>query len=496
VVTTAVHGGIFMPRFHGRIQVDLLGERVGGVLQPPRYRPLPNSPVFQVGEDETADILNVGGDIRLGLAVGHDEVVVGVPSDSKGILPRHTGIIGTTGGGKSTTVAGFVSQAQVAGLAVILLDVEGEYTRLNEPTTDPQMRSLLARRGLSPEGVKQTSVYHLVGREAANPDHPRLAPFSLRFSDLSPYTVSEILDLSDAQMERYLLAYDTAKAALRRFGVIQADDLQLDELESGCPGLRLDHLIDVASAFEAALTGGTPTFRSREFRDPTRADELTKTVQADKKKTSFPVSWRVLLGRLGRLHRLAVFDNPQAKPIDFERLLDPGSVSIVDLSDTDSPDLTNLAISAILRGVQRAQETAYEAAARVGQPLPGTLVVIEEAHEFLSKERIARMPHLFAQVARIAKRGRKRWLSLIFVTQLPQHLPRQVLGLVNNFVLHKINDVVTINRLKGSIAGIDEALWTRLPGLAPGQAIVSFASMARPLLVAIDPAPARLRMID
>ena len=118
VVTTTVHGGVFMPRYHGRVQVDLLGERIDGVLQPPRYRPLPNSPVFVVSEDETAGVLNVGGDIRLGLAVGHDEVVVGVPSDNKGVLPRHTGIIGTTGGGKSTTVAGFVAHAQAAGLVL------------------------------------------------------------------------------------------------------------------------------------------------------------------------------------------------------------------------------------------------------------------------------------------------------------------------------------------------------------------------------------------
>src|SRR3712207_5523318 len=106
------------------------------------------------------------------------------------------------------------------------------------------------------------------------------------------------------------------------------------------------------------------------------------------------------------------------------------------------------------------------------------------------------MDTLFQQVARVAKRGRKRWLGLVFVTQLPQHLPRQVLGLVNNFVLHKINDATTISRLKGSIAGIDDALWQRLPGLAPGQAIVSFTSMARPLMVAVDPAPSKLRMID
>ena len=34
-------------------------------------------------------------------------------------------------------------------------------------------------------------------------------------------------------------------------------------------------------------------------------------------------------------------------------------------------------------------------------------------------ERIDKMPVLFQQVARIAKRGRKRWLGLCFVTQLP-----------------------------------------------------------------------------
>ncbi len=106
------------------------------------------------------------------------------------------------------------------------------------------------------------------------------------------------------------------------------------------------------------------------------------------------------------------------------------------------------------------------------------------------------MPNLFEQVSRIAKRGRKRWLGLVFVTQLPQHLPRAVLGLVNNFVLHKINDAATITRLRASIPGIDDALWARLPGLAPGQAIASFTSMARPLLVAIDPAPSKLRMVD
>ncbi|MEZ4681116.1 MAG: hypothetical protein R2932_43575 [Caldilineaceae bacterium] len=106
------------------------------------------------------------------------------------------------------------------------------------------------------------------------------------------------------------------------------------------------------------------------------------------------------------------------------------------------------------------------------------------------------MPILFEQVATIAKRGRKRWLGLTFVTQLPQHLPDEVLGLVNNFILHKISDAGVVNRLKRSIGGIDEGLWSRLPSLAPGQAIVTMTSMTRPLMVAIDPTPCKLRMVD
>ena len=124
------------------------------------------------------------------------------------------------------------------------------------------------------------------------------------------------------------------------------------------------------------------------------------------------------------------------------------------------------------------------------------VVVIEKAHKFLSAERIRQMPVLFQQVARIARRGRKRWLGLCFVTQLPQHLPDEVLGLINNYVLHKIADANVISRLRRSIGGVDDGLWNRLPNLAPGQAIVTAASLARPLLVAIDPAPAKLRMIE
>lgn len=177
-------------------------------------------------------------------------------------------------------------------------------------------------------------------------------------------------------------------------------------------------------------------------------------------------------------------------------MIKEGRVSIIDLSDTDSTLVNNLIISDLLRGVQQAQEVAYELANNIGTPPTPVVIIIEEAHEFLSAQRIRKMPILHQQVERIAKRGRKRWLGLVFVTQLPQHLPDEILGLINNYILHKIGDANVISRLKRGIGGVDDSLWNQLPRLAPGQAVVALSSLSRPMITAMDPTPCRLRMID
>jgi DNA helicase HerA-like ATPase len=240
----------------------------------------------------------------------------------------------------------------------------------------------------------------------------------------------------------------------------------------------------------------TLQFFNQEFQSSQAKAAIVRRVLAA--SPTHAISWRATLSRLWRLHRLGIFDQSQHPAVDYRELLRPGTVSIIDLSGTDSPAINNIAIADILRNIQRVQDEAYKAWERDGETeQPGkALIVIEEAHEFLSSERIGKMPILFEQVSRIAKRGRKRWLCLAFVTQLPQHLPREVLGLVNNHILHKINDEAVLRSLRNVIPGIDEGLWRRLPALAPGQAVVSLTHMTRPLLVAVDPARSRLRMVD
>ena len=502
VVTTTVRGTMFIPRYHGRIQVGILGEETGKIFVPPRFRPLPNSPVFAIDDAETHALLGLGGDIEIGRAVGFKDMAISIPSRKKSVLPRHLGVLGTTGGGKSTTVSGLIHQFQAAGLATIVIDTEGEYTEVNQATPDELMVGLLAEQGRDPSGVSSLQVYHLVGRETTASLPTPIHSFKVDFSSLSPYAAAEIMGLTDAQQDRFFKAYDVAKLVLRDMDIFplkgnaleERQALEVDEFETGYPRITLSRLIDIAGFFLHRLSHGEFEPFNPEFKPEQAKAKINQRVgQVD---TSSEISWKALLGRLWRLQRLGIFDNPKAPDIPFKELLASGQTTIIDLSDTQSPQINNLVIAHVLRGVQQQQEAMYQQVEEAKREPTPTMIIIEEAHEFLSRDRIARMQNLFEQVARIARRGRKRWLGLVFVTQLPQHLPDEVLGLVNNYILHKITDANVIGRLKRSIGGIDESLWEKLPNLAPGQALVSMSSMTRPLLATINPTPCRLRMTE
>lgn len=500
LVSVTVKGGLLMPKYHGRIQVEIIGEEMDdGTLVPPRRRPHPNSPVFALSDSETAKVLQTGGEIRLGLAEGNEELEIRVPL-KKSVFPRHVGVLGTTGGGKSTTVSGLVNQLQLSGAAVILLDTEGEYTAINEPTEDQKMLRGLKRREIEPQGVDSTYVYHLVGRATRNPSHPHISQFSLKFSELSPYAVMEILGLNEAQKDRFQKAYDITKLALEKVKIYPSNEaerseiLEIDEMDTGHPGMKLAHLYDIVKLIANNVAKDPdPYMETSQFLKG--INELKELIKISSVPSHIG-SWRAVLGRIGRVKRLGIFDNRDVRPINYDQLLKPGRVSIIDLSDTESPQINNLVIAEMLRGIQKQQDINYqEAIASNTSPKPA-VIFIEEAHEFLTAQRIKDMPVLFNQVARIARRGRKRWLGLVFITQLPQHLPDEVLGLVNNWVLHKISDSGVVNRLKKSIGGIDDSLWKRLTALAPGQALTLFTSLSRPQLVSIDPTPCKLLMVD
>jgi len=456
IVTTAVNGLTFMPKYHAKVYI--IGEVLNDRLVPPRFRPLPNSPVFPLNMADTKAALNVDGDITLGLAIGHENLEVNIPSDTKKVLPRHVGILGTTGGGKSTTVSGLVHRFQETGIATILVDTEGEYTHISKATTDETMLQILASRNKIPQGVKDVQILKLIGKGTTADGNSNIREFSLKFENLSPDMIMEILGLNDAQCTRYRKAYTLAREILRRLRIFPTTEternqlMELDELEKSYPKLKLSMMYDIvqicARKIDKTLKDDDGyKFRTRSEEFVGREDEIVKIIESQLTDTRHANSWFKVQGELGRLLRLKIFDNPNADNLNYELLTTPGKVSILDLNETNSPQINNLVIAELLRGTLKQQNRNYETWVRdKSQVQNKTMVIIEEAHEFLSRERIKQMPALAQQV--------------------------------------------------GSIGGVDDGLWQKLTNLSAGQAIVKTQSLNRALLVAIDPTPCELLMVD
>ncbi|MEN0049855.1 MAG: ATP-binding protein [Bacteroidota bacterium] len=336
----------------------------------------------------------------------------------------------------------------------------------------------------------------------------------------------EILELNETQQGRYMKAYDLARRLLKDMGIFPRkeyyyEDIQtlveLDELKSSYPKLTLAMMYDIVRTVGRYIDNSYCVKDEKSGIDISTEYKLQDSIfysnkdlffslidrylKGKKSQYKYPYSWAKVQGQLGTLLRLDIFDIKKENGLlqfDYSELTKNENISIIDLSDTDSPKVNNLVIAELLKGTLDKQNDSYNKIRKgsIEKEQQKVMVLIEEAHEFLSRERIKQMPTLKEQVARIAKRGRKRWLGLVFITQLPQHLPDEVLALINNYILHKIADANVINRLKKSVRGVDESLWRKLPSLVAGQAIVSAESLNRSLLVAIDPTPSYLHMVD
>lgn len=505
LVTTQIEGTLFTPPYHGWVELRILGEVEDGQVIAPLFRPRPNSSVKLLDLHETKKALKCDGDLRLGRAVGYPDLFVGLQSAEKHHMPRHTLVVGTTGAGKSTCMAGLIEKLSAAGFCVLVIDVEGEYTTINEPADSDKILPALKTNNLKPAGLPDTFLLVPTTAATANPRHPHTRRFCLDFANISPHVAVELLQGNDAQTERFLTAYDAAGDLLTQLWPKSDRDRHLadlqswDDQETGYPGLRLAQVLDMAEAMTAVVAneeGLDEKFLHEDGFKRHAKELLTKAAQM-KKRLSHHGSWRKTVGLVGGLYRTGLFDRADGKSITslrYQDMLKPGRVLIFDLQGLDSPQHRNLAISDVLRGVMEAQEKLYLAAP--ADRKPKTAIVIEEAHEFVSAERIRQMPTLFGQIQRIARRGRKRWLGLVFATQFPQHLPGEIFSLCNNRILLRLGDEPTLQKLKHSVGGVGDNLWTRLKNLPTGQAIVSAHGIDPAMMVALEPGRCKLQMVD
>ncbi|MEM2902599.1 MAG: ATP-binding protein [Candidatus Bathyarchaeia archaeon] len=414
--------------FKTRYVAELSAFLEEGVPKAVLTRPKPGMAVEPVESQTVRGFLGVSGGMRLGCLSTDRGIDVTLDPST---LTRHVGVFGTTGSGKSNTIQVLMEEACSSGLAVLVFDVEGEYVEMDKPAG--RLTDVLAGFGLKPKAVEDLKVYVPYPSSSSRVDAVR---FGIRFKDVERDVFSEVAGLT-----------------------------------------RMEHLYfqDLIEKVEAVTPSGQPVTLKAVV------DRLESRLKALADNPTMPPfiaeAHTTLYGKLSLTLKLNIVD-VKAPSVKMEEVFKAGRVSVVDFSDA-SDHVRNIVIADLLHKAFR-----Y----KIAHPdSPRLFIVVEEAHAFISREKRDRMLATLMLVVETARRGRKRGLCLGIVTQQPNHLPSELLELCNTRIMHRMSSTANINVLKESTGNVPEGMWSTVPSLGRGEAVISTPKYSRALLVTVRP---------
>lgn len=450
--------------YHTHGTIEVLGRlEPGERIVPAPTRPRPGTEVTVFPASRLRHLLEIDGDLYLGRLTGHADVAVHAPSNSKNFLPRNVGVFGTVGSGKSNTAQVLIEEALGAGWAVVLVDVEGEYVRMDEPAADPRLAQLLEREhGLRPSGIRDLRVY-VPSSGSSGAAAP--LPFKVPLAGLDPEVVADIMELSEA--ERRVLGMATERA-VRQYA--PPPDAPPERPYS------LQHLVDGLME-GASVVAGHATLRLLPYAKP--ADLVAAGTLRSK------------LLYLGRTDVLDWNETASVPELPVAELLVPGRLSVLDVSETDDRS-RNLALAYVLQALfEQVIATPVGASMPSGVPRPPLLVVVEEVHTFVSRAAAPKMRAVLDNLQVISRRGRKRWMALALVSQQPNHVPDEIFELTNTRFIHQTKSLSNLEPIRQTTGSVEEVLWADVPALGPGRALLTGAVFPKPLFVDVRPARSR-----
>ncbi len=455
--------GNYRPSYYVSGNIEVLGQLMNGErVVPTPTRPRPYSEIYIFPPERLKKLLEIDGNMLLGSLMGYEDpqIEVRANTENKHFLPLNVGIFGTVGSGKSNTVQVLAEEASSADWACVIIDVEGEYVKMNEKSTRPDMNRILSENySVAAEGIQDFKVY-VPSSGASEADNP--VRFKVPISQLDISIISDILEFSEPEFR----LYERTIEATQRTN-LQKSSVRLEEAAPQTPPYlyTLEDLIGVLS--NSAFY--------------TRLSDIEKS-------TAFTLRNKLFytLGRSGMLDWTPT-ENTAYLPVN--ELLVGGRISVLDVSETDDRS-RNIAIAYILQSLfNKAIETEVgEMIPNTEVPRPKILLVIEEVHTFVSKQSVDKMKVVLDNLQTISRRGRKRWLSLALVSQQPGHLPEELFELANTRFIHQIKSAANLAPVKQTTGGVHEAVWATIPALGPGQCLVTGRTFKNPLFVNIRPA--------
>lgn len=373
--------------------------------------------------------------------------------DGNKFFQRHAVIVGSTGSGKSFTVANIIER--LAGLPscnAIIFDIHGEYAPL------------------SGDGI-----CHL--RIAGPPDNYEDGVLFLPYWLLTyEEMISMMLDRSDSNAPNQTMVFSQAVMQKKRVCLEEQGEQELIEhftLDSPIPYRLKDVIASLNEKNEEMIQGTRGEKQGSFFGKLTRFLQRLESKSKDR-RMNFLFSDEPALLEFSYLERLA------------KQLMAPasqgGGIKIIDFSEVPS-DVLPLVVSLIARIVFTVQQWTEK---ENRHPIA---LFCDEAHLYIPNSgRGDSVQDLsLRSFERIAKEGRKYGVGLVVITQRPAEVNHTVLSQSSNFIAMKLTNAddqsVIKKLLPDSLGNFSELL----PILDVGETIVVGDASLLPSRILIDP---------
>ncbi len=359
--------------------------------------------------------------------------------DGNKFFQRHAVIVGSTGSGKSWTVARLLEQvAFLPSANVIVFDIHGEYSTLKGKGF--QHLKIAGPNDTSKQGILFLPYWFLTYEEM----------------------ISLMLDRSDNNAPNQAMAFSNAVLEQKRNNLVSLGKIDVASnftIDSPIP-YKLANLVSELKRLDEEMVPGART----EKQGPLNG-KLTRFIQRlESKKTD---------------KRLNFLFNESSEILDFDYIeklskilmhssslqTDKG-VKIIDFSEVPS-DVLPLMVSLVGRIVFSIQQWIEK---EKRHPIA---LFCDEAHLYLPEKTNSSLEAAGLQnFERIAKEGRKYGIGLVVISQRPAEVNRTILSQSNNFIAMRLTnaeDQAVIKRLlPDSLGGFSDLL----PVLDVGEALV------------------------
>lgn len=442
--------------------------------------------------------------------LGHISNADSIPAliDINKLVTRHSAVVGTTGSGKSTTVASIINalsaKRHYPSARIIMLDLHGEYGHALQE--NGSVYKINADTSIA-QGEKELSI-----------------PFwALNFDELCEISFGDFSNEKDKNivMERVQKFKVDSLIAHPRNGAL-TDTLNVDSpipfsihhlwyelfietfgtYYSGRVGRPLDNLAYEVDANGSELRGDADKGVAPIFKNIVTTAGLDKINYLP---NSLNLGKQVLL--LGTKLRIPRYDfifkpanwlpdKSGHVACDLDQLLKDwiGSdrpVAILDLSGVPT-DILQTTIGALLRILYEALFWARNLS-QGGRHRP-LLIVMEEAHIYLNSNAQGNAQGMAARVVqRIVKEGRKYGIGAMIVSQRPSEISPTILSQCGTFFALRLTNSTDRNHITSALSDNLDGLTDMLPILRTGEAIILGEAVKLPMRTTIEPPPRNRR---